>query len=39
PWYKVLPVAIASPIAFFIVFEIWFLVPLPKGPFEHWLGY
>jgi putative tricarboxylic transport membrane protein len=39
PWYKVLPVAVACPIAFFIVFELWFLVPLPKGPFEHWLGY
>jgi putative tricarboxylic transport membrane protein len=39
PWYTVLPVVIACPIAFFIVFELWFLVPLPKGPFEHWLGY
>ncbi len=38
-WYKVLPVAIFCPIAFFVVFEIWFLVPLPKGPFEAWLGY
>ena len=27
------------PIALFIIFEIWFLVPLPKGPFEAWLGY
>jgi putative tricarboxylic transport membrane protein len=39
PWYKVLPVVIACPIVFFIVFEIWFLVPLPKGPLEAWLGY
>ncbi len=36
---KTLPLAIAVPIALFIIFEIWFLVPLPKGPFEHWLGY
>ena len=27
------------PVALFVVFEIWFLVPLPKGPFEAWLGY
>jgi hypothetical protein len=23
----------------FIVFEKWFLVPLPKGPVEEWLGF
>jgi hypothetical protein len=23
----------------FLVFERWFLVPLPKGPLEAWLGY
>lgn len=33
------PVAIGVPIAFFIVFERWFLVPLPKGPIEYWLGF
>jgi putative tricarboxylic transport membrane protein len=37
--YKTLPVAILVPIALFVIFEIWFLVPLPKGPFEAWLGY
>ncbi len=37
--YKTLPVALLVPIALFIIFEIWFLVPLPKGPFEAWLGY
>ncbi len=37
--YKTIPVAIGTPIVLFIVFEIWFLVPLPKGPFEAWLGY
>ena len=30
--------SIAVPIVFFLVFERWFLVPLPKGPLEHWLG-
>ena len=33
------PIAIGVPIAFFIVFERWFLVPLPKGPIEYWLGF
>lgn len=37
------PVSIALPLAFtiavFLVFERWFLVPMPKGPLEAWLGY
>jgi putative tricarboxylic transport membrane protein len=37
--YKTLPVAILVPVVLLIVFEIWFLVPLPKGPLEAWLGY
>lgn len=32
-------VGIAVPLALFFMFEIWFLVPLPKGPFEAMLGY
>lgn len=32
-------VAAGVPIAMFMLFEIWFLVPLPKGPLEHLLGY
>jgi hypothetical protein len=32
-------VAIAVPIITFFMFEIWFLVPLPKGPLENFLGY
>jgi putative tricarboxylic transport membrane protein len=39
PLYKTIPIAIAVPIMLFVIFEIWFLVPLPKGPFEAWLGY
>jgi hypothetical protein len=35
----IVPIAIGVPIAFFIVFERWFLVPLPKGPIEYWLGF
>lgn len=40
--YKILPaalVAIGVPVAIFLLFEIWFLVPLPKGPVEHMLGF
>jgi putative tricarboxylic transport membrane protein len=40
--YNMLPalaVAFGVPIAVFLLFEVWFLVPLPKGPVEHWLGY
>jgi putative tricarboxylic transport membrane protein len=39
PLYKAIPLALFVPILLFVVFEIWFLVPLPKGPFEAWLGY
>lgn len=31
-------VAIGVPLAFFLVFERWFLVPLPKGPVEALFG-
>ena len=31
-------VAAGVPLAFFLVFEKWFLVPLPKGPIEAMLG-
>jgi len=32
-------VSVGVPLALFVMFEIWFLVPLPKGPLEAWLGY
>ena len=32
-------VAAGVPLAFFLVFEKWFLVPLPKGPLEALLGF
>jgi hypothetical protein len=37
--WKALPVGIAIPIVLFWVFEIAFLIPLPKGPLEAALGY
>jgi hypothetical protein len=38
-WLIVLGVAILVPILTFLTFEMWFLVPLPKGPLEALLGY
>ena len=32
-------VSVGVPLALFFVFERWFLVPLPKGPIERWLGF
>jgi len=37
-WWKVLAVSIGTMVAFFLIFERWFLVPLPKGPIEAFLG-
>jgi hypothetical protein len=37
-WAVTLPVAIGVPLFFYVVFERWFLVMLPKGPIEHLLG-
>ncbi len=31
-------VAVGVPLAFYLVFERWFLVPLPKGPLEALVG-
>ncbi len=38
-WVLVLAISIAVPLVTFVVFERWFLVPLPKGPLEEFLGY
>jgi hypothetical protein len=34
-----LAVGVGVPLALFLMFEKWFLVPLPKGPIETMLGY
>lgn len=36
---KVLFIGVGVAIALFLMFEVWFLVPLPKGPLEALLGY
>ena len=38
-WPAVVAVSVGFSVATFLVFEIWFLVPMPKGPLEAWLGY
>jgi putative tricarboxylic transport membrane protein len=38
-WLPTLLVSVGVPVVVFLLFEVWFLVPLPKGPLEHWLGY
>jgi hypothetical protein len=37
-WPLTLCIAIGLPILTYVTFEKWFLVPLPKGPLEDWLG-
>ncbi|HZM37164.1 MAG TPA: tripartite tricarboxylate transporter TctB family protein [Burkholderiales bacterium] len=38
PWWKVAPVSVGHSVLLFLIFEIWFLIPLPKGPLERVLG-
>jgi putative tricarboxylic transport membrane protein len=38
-WILVVVLSVGIPIATFLIFEQWFLVPMPKGPLEDWLGY
>ncbi len=38
-WIPVIVLSLALPVLTFLVFEKWFLVPMPKGPLEAWLGY
>lgn len=39
PWWKAAGAGLATALVAFVVFEEWFLVALPKGPIETWLGY
>ena len=36
-WWKVATVSLGNSVFFFLVFEVWFKIPLPKGPLEAWL--
>jgi hypothetical protein len=37
-WWKLAAVAIGTSVAVYLFFEVWFKVPLPKGPLESLLG-
>jgi hypothetical protein len=37
PWLATALVAVGVSAAFFLLFEVWFTLPLPKGPLEAWL--
>lgn len=39
PVWKAMAVSLGIAIVNFMMFEVWFLVPLPKGPLETALGY
>ena len=36
---RAVPAGLATAVVTFVVFELWFLVALPKGPIEDFLGY
>jgi putative tricarboxylic transport membrane protein len=38
-WPATIAMAVGLSVVTFLVFEEWFLVPMPKGPLEGWLGY
>jgi hypothetical protein len=37
-WLLIAAVSIGLPVLTYVTFEMWFLVPLPKGPLEEMLG-
>jgi putative tricarboxylic transport membrane protein len=37
-WWTVAAVSVGVVVAFYVIFEVWFKVPLPKGPIEALLG-
>ena len=38
-WLRISAVSIGVMVAFFLMFEVWFKVPLPKGPLEAAFGF
>ncbi len=38
-WGMIAAIAVGIPVITFVIFERWFLVPLPKGPVEALLGF
>jgi hypothetical protein len=38
-WGMIAAISIGVPLVTFVIFERWFLVPLPKGPIEEYFGF
>jgi len=38
-WPRAAALGVVTTVLFFLVFELWFGVPLAKGPIEYWLGF
>ena len=38
PWWKVVAVSVGTAVVLYLIFEMWFKVPLPKGRLESFLG-
>ncbi|OFZ96954.1 MAG: hypothetical protein A2Z64_08170 [Betaproteobacteria bacterium RIFCSPLOWO2_02_67_12] len=38
PWWKAVAVSLSTAVVFYLIFEAWFKVPLPKGPVEAFFG-
>ena len=38
-WAKIAAVSVGTVVLFFLMFEVWFKVPLPKGPLEAAFGF
>ncbi len=38
-WTKIVPISLGVVVFFFLMFEVWFKVPLPKGPLEAMIGF
>jgi len=38
-WARIAPVSLGVVVFFFLMFEVWFKVPLPKGPIEAAIGF
>lgn len=37
-WSRAAGLGLGASVLFFLIFELWFGVPLAKGPVEHWFG-
>jgi putative tricarboxylic transport membrane protein len=38
-WSTIALLSVGIPVTIFVIFEQWFLFPMPKGPLEAWLGF